>query len=228
MVLCGTELPWVDKLKHLGVTVTNEIDGCQKDIMIKRARFIDKSCEINQEFYFAPPNSRMKLHSIYNSHFTGSNCWDMTSRAGVMIEASYNRNIKLTYDLPYPTHRNLLPVISNAKPLRITLARRLLTFVEKMRMSEKKVLRSTLSLVESDVRTVTGRNLRSLLTMTSRSTVQQLCPSDMDDVIYHGEPELWRIQSILEILKVRAGELEQPEGWEMDELEQILEAACCN
>ena len=228
MTLCGTELPWVDKLKHLGVTVTNVIDGCQKDIMIKRARFIDKSSEIIQEFHFAPPASKMKLHSIYNSHFTGSNCWDMTSRGGEMIEATFNRNIKITYDLPYPTHRNLLPVISNVKPLRITLARRLLTFVEKIRSSEKKVLRSTLRLVESDVRTVTGRNLRSLLNMTNRSTVQQLCPADMNNVIYHGEPEMWRIQSIIEILKVRAGELDQPEGWEMDELEQILEAACCN
>ena len=135
MVLCGTELPWVDKSKHLAITVTNVIDGCQKDIMIKRAIFIDKSSEVNQEFHFAPPTSRMKLHSIYNSHFTGSNCWDMTSRAGEMIEATYNRNIKSTYDLPYPTHRNLLPVISNAKPLRITLARGLLSFKENIRKS---------------------------------------------------------------------------------------------
>ena len=43
MVFCGTELYWVDKLKHLGITVTNEIDGCQKDTTIKRARFINKS-----------------------------------------------------------------------------------------------------------------------------------------------------------------------------------------
>ena len=40
MMLCGNPLPWVDSVKHLGITVTNEVDGCQKDIMTKRARYI--------------------------------------------------------------------------------------------------------------------------------------------------------------------------------------------
>ena len=141
MTLCGTPLPWVDKLKHLGITVTSIIDGCQKDISIKRARYIERSCEILQEFHFTAPLMKMKLHSIYNSHFTGSCCWDMTSQAGKMLEATYNKNIKITYDLPYATHRNLHPVISGAKPLRITLAKRLIAFTERIRNSNKSVLR---------------------------------------------------------------------------------------
>ena len=76
-----------------------------------------------------------------------------------MLEATFNRNIKITYDLPYPTHRNLLPVISNMKPLRITLAKRLLTFRDSIKKSDKRVLRQMLSLVESDARTVTGRQV---------------------------------------------------------------------
>ena len=228
MMLCGTSLPWVDQLKHLGITVTNSIDGCQKDIMQKRAMFISRSSEINQEFHFVPPDGKMKLHCIYNSHFTGSNCWDMTSRAGQMMEATFNRNIKITYDLPYQTHRNLLPAISNVKPLRVTLAKRLLSFTEKIRKSEKSVLRSTLRLVESDVRTVTGRNLRSILQLCEKSTVQQLCPSDMDSVQYYSEPDQWRIVAILEALNVRAGEMDLPKGWVRQELEQILEFACVN
>ena len=127
MILCGTHPPWVDKLKHLGITVTNTIDACQKDIMIKRARYIERSCEILQEFNFVAPEGKMKIHNIYNSHFTGSSCWDMTSVAGRMMEASFNKNIKITYDLPYATHRNILPVISNIEPLRITLAKPLIS-----------------------------------------------------------------------------------------------------
>ena len=228
MMLCGTTLPWVDHIKHLGITVVNKIDGCQKDIMIKRARFIARSSEIIQEFHFVPPDSMMKLHSIYNSHFTGSCCWDMTSRAGEMLEATFNRNIKLTYDLPYPTHRNILPVISNVQPLRLTLAKRLLSFIQNIKKSEKTVLRSMLSVVESDVRTITGRNLRSLLDMCNKSTVQQLRPSDMDTVNYYGEPDTWRIVTIREIIEARAGEVEMPEDWDRSEFQQILEVACCS
>ena len=192
--------------------MTNQINGCQKDIMTKRARFIGRSSEILQEFHFAPPDSQMKLHSIYNSHFTGSSCW----------------NIKITYNLPYPTHRNILPVISNVKPLRLTLARRLLSFIEKIKKSDKPVLRSILSVVECDVRTVTGRNLRSILQLCDKSTVEQLSPSDIDTVSYYGEPDVWRIVTIREVLEARAGEVELPEDWDKRELEQILEVACCS
>ena len=144
------------------------------------------------------------------------------------MEATFNRNIKITYDLPYPTHRNILPVISNVRPLRVTLAQRLLTFIEKIKKSGKNVLRSTLSVVESDSRTVTGRNLRSILQLGDKSTVQQLCPSDMDTVLYRGEPDQWRVVAILEALKVRAGEMDLPEGWVREEFEEILETACCS
>ena len=228
MTLCGTQLPWVDKIKHLGITVSSEINGCQKDILIKRARYIARSCEILQEFNFTTPEMKIKLHSIYNSHFTGSACWDMTSPAGRMLEGSFNKNIKITYDLPYGTHRNILPVISGVKPLRTTLAKRLIAFIERINKSEKSVLQQILALVESDVRTVTGRNLRSILLLTDKSRISQLHPSDIEKVNYYGEPEQWRIVTILEGLQLRAGELELPEGWKMDEMEQIFEAACCN
>ena len=228
MKLCGNPLPWVDSVKHLGITVTNSIDGCLKDIMAKRAQYIQRSNELLQEFHFAHYSTKLKLNSVYNSHFSGSNCWDLTSRAGQMFEGTFNRNIKLTLNLPYPTHRNILPVISHAKPLRITLAKRFLTFVGKLRSSEKPVLRHTVRLVENDTRTVTGRNLRNILLLTDRPDVQHLSPIDMDAVCLYGEPELWRVLAITDILEMRAGELQLPDGWSLDDMEVILQAACCD
>ena len=145
------------------------------------------------------------------------------------MEATFNRNIKITYDLPYPTHRNLLPVISNVTPLRITLAKRLLTFRQSIQKSEKGVLKQILKLVESDVRTVTGRNLRSILILTDKSSVQQLHKSDLELISYYGEPDQWRVISIREVLQMRDAEVgpPEPEGWSMEEMQQILKAACC-
>ena len=52
---------------------------------------------------------------------------------------------------------------SNVKPLRISLAERLSNFVKKLRRCENPCLRSAHSLVETEVRTVTGRiNNRSI------------------------------------------------------------------
>ena len=224
MKLCGNSLPWVDTVKHLGITVTNVIDGCQKDTMSKRARYIQRNNELLQEFYFAHSDTKMKVNSVYNSHFSGSNCWDLTSRASEMIEATFNRSIKLTYNLPYPTHRNLLQVISKEKPLRLTLAKRFLIFTEKLRKSEKPALRQMIRLVENNVNTVTGRNLRRILLLTGKPTIAHLSPSDMDTVRLHGEPELWRVLAIKEVLQMRDGYLQPPDGWNYVE---IL-AACCS
>jgi hypothetical protein len=52
MMLCGNPLPWVSKLKHLGMIITNKVDGCQEDMRVKNARYIDKNTQLIQEFYF--------------------------------------------------------------------------------------------------------------------------------------------------------------------------------
>ena len=53
--LCGNTLPWVDKLKHLGNTIANVVDGCQLDIKVKNSKYISKNNAICQELYFANP-----------------------------------------------------------------------------------------------------------------------------------------------------------------------------
>ena len=88
-------------------------------------------------------------------------------------------------------------------------------------------MRSMIGLVEHDVQTVTGRNLRRILQLTEKPNIQNLKPSDMDDVNLHGDPELWRVLAIKEILEIRAGELQLPDGWTQGEMETILHAAFC-
>ena len=78
------------------------------------------------------------------------------------------------------------------------------------------------------MRTVIGRNLRSVLLLTDKARINQLQPSDMELVSYYGEPEQWRIVSINEVLQMRAGELELPDGWRKEEMQKILEAAYCS
>ena len=82
--------------------------------------------------------------------------------------------------------------------------------------------------MESDVRTVTGRNLRSILSLTDKSSINQLHSHGMDLVNYYGKPEQWRVVCINEVLQMRAAELELPDGWRKEEMKLILVAACCS
>ena len=66
MKLCGDDLPWVEKGKHLGSLVENKIDGMKKDNLIKRANYIQKNNELNQEFFFANPHTKFSVNMIYN------------------------------------------------------------------------------------------------------------------------------------------------------------------
>ena len=117
--LCGNPLPWVSSLKHLGTTVTNRIDGCQQDMKQKNARYIDKNCTLDQEFYFAHPSVKLKLNTIYNCHFSGSQVWNLFSQGALSLEGTYNRSVKVMAKLPYQTHRYMIEPISGTRHMKI-------------------------------------------------------------------------------------------------------------
>ena len=62
MFLFGNTLPWVPSGKHLGITMSNKIDGMKADIRVKRAQFIEKNNEILQEFYFSHPSNKIQIN----------------------------------------------------------------------------------------------------------------------------------------------------------------------
>ena len=91
LMLCGNPLPWTDKCKHLGTTITTKIDGCEEDMRIKNAMYIEKNIELNQEFHFAHPSTKLRVNSIYNSHYTSSPLWNLFGAGALKIESSFNR-----------------------------------------------------------------------------------------------------------------------------------------
>ena len=112
LILCGVSLPWVNKIKHLGNIITNTMDGYQMDTKVKLAKYVDRCNSLNQEFHYAHPFTMIKLNSIYNSHHTGSQLWDLGSREVEKLVSSYNKSIKIMFDLPWSTHRYFIEPLS--------------------------------------------------------------------------------------------------------------------
>ena len=98
--LCDVGLPWVDKIKHLGNTISNKVDGNQSDIKVKSAKYVDKCNSLSQEFSFAHPSTKNKINGIYNFHFTGSQLWSLNCREMEKLESTYNKSIKVIFDMP--------------------------------------------------------------------------------------------------------------------------------
>ena len=227
MELCGNNLPWVNQFKHLGNTITNQ--GCftNQDMNIKRACYVNKNIELNQEFYFADARTKFKINEIYNSHYTGSPLWNLFNEEAIRLESSYNKSVKIMFDLPIGTHRHLIEPITKQKHLRITLLSRFMGFIEQIKKSEKLIPKMFLSHIMSDVRSTTGLNLRNILLQTNKLSVDELKKDDTSSIKYHPTlaDDKWKETLILEILDVRDNQLEV-DGFSYEELNEIVEHIC--
>ena len=58
--LCGDPLPWVGGGLHLGNHLNNRVEGMRQDVKVKRATFINKNIELNQEFWSSHPLTKVK------------------------------------------------------------------------------------------------------------------------------------------------------------------------
>ena len=203
--LCGNQLPWVNTITHLGIRITNNNNILEKDMSIKKARYVSKNIELNQEFYFASPETKMTINQIYNSSWFGSVMYDLSSSEAVKLESSYNRSMKIMLDLPYGTHRGLIEPISRRKHLKTVLTKRFLTMIKKMATSRKPILKMLLTEIESDVRSNTGKNLRMIMMETNKSNIHDIQMSDIDTLSYHqlGQEDEWRIEMVKYLLEKR-------------------------
>ena len=93
MYLCGDPLPWTNKFKHLGMFLQDKINGCELDMSIKNGQYCAKNIELNQEFSFAHPYTKVKVNNIYNSHSYRSPLWNLFCPGAVRLESSYNRSV---------------------------------------------------------------------------------------------------------------------------------------
>ena len=136
------------------------------------------------------------------------------------LESSYNRSIKIIYDLPWATHRYILAPLSDKPHLRPMLIKRYLSFIDSLEKSKKKALRDLVQIVKKDVRSITGSNIRRIMLLQEKNSIEHL---KHENVEYHSVPESkkWRIDFLKELLKVKFGEVEVS-GFEKNELEEII------
>ena len=221
--LCGNLLPWVNEIIHLGVTITNDVNTLNADMYIKRARYIAKNIEINQEFHFASSETKMVINDIYNSSWFGSNLYQMFSPEAVKLESSYNRSLKVMIDLPFATHRGLMEPLSRRKQLRRMLVKRFLQMTLKMKQSKKPILSMLLCTIERDARSRTGHNLRHIMLQSGRHNIHDLQLSDSGSIPYHPMEDVeWRVEMVEHLLGVR-----EERGLDMEEVEW-LQYLCCD
>ena len=102
-MLCGKELPWVNRAVHLGIALTEEGDLLQ-DCKEKRAQFIDNSAQIRETFEFAHAMEKVMATEKYCTNIHGSVLWDLTSSEAQMVFRAWKTGIKISWNIPRSTH----------------------------------------------------------------------------------------------------------------------------
>ena len=223
MMLYGKKLPWVDRVRHLGNTIENNIDGMSQDIMEKRAQYITRNNELLQEFSFAHPSTKCLINNIFNTHFTGSSIWNIFNSASQKLEKSWNVSVRLMFSLPRETHKYLIEPISETKHIKVSLIKRHLRFYNMLSASKKNGLRNLYHEIKQDCLSTTGYNLRKIM-LNNTDVKCDVAPRSYYTLPEH---EAWRVPLIREILNVKFGKANVA-NFTSDELDEINRFACCS
>ena len=64
--------------------------------------------------------------------------------------------------------------------------------------------------------------------MTNKTQVDELEPSMVDNIPYHKieEQDMWRISMVKELMDIKQGDRLAPEGWSLEDLENIMDFVC--
>ena len=192
----------------MGNNIGNVMVGMKKDMRIKRAKYIDKNNELCQEFYFAHPKSKLQANTIYNMHFTGSPLWDLFCREAEMVENTYNSSVRIMCNLPRETHRFFIEPLTDTKHLKSILIKRFLSFIEQVERSTKVIPKQIMKLVKNNSLSVTGSNLRNIMLLLEKDTIDEISITDVDNIVYSvaSEENMWKINCVKELLDVLHGD----------------------
>ena len=158
LLLCGNSLPWVKSAKYLGSKMTNILDGYQEDVKCKRAQYIERNCELLQEFPLAHPLLKCKINRIYNSSFYGSVTWDLNSISVQKLINSWSVSVRHMWNLPFNSHRYFIEPLggTHAKSMLIS---KYISFVQSIRNSSKPAAIYLLQKTKNNLKTLTGKNI---------------------------------------------------------------------
>ena len=170
----GNDLPWVSSAKHLGTRIKSSINGVTKDLMEKRAAFINRNNELVQEFRFAHPQTIIKTNNIFNTTMYGCVLWDLFSNEAQRLEKTWNISQRIMLGLPRESHRYFIEPVSGSTHIIFHLYKRFVNFVWSLKNSKKLPLRVLCDEIMNNSRSTTGSNIRNLMLRYNGGTFAEL------------------------------------------------------
>ena len=94
--LDGKDLPWVEHADHLGHTLHQSVT-MEMDSNRARAKFIQKTVDVREQFSFAQPKQQLQMVEILCCDGYGSMLWELQSDKAEQFFKSWNTAVKLVW-----------------------------------------------------------------------------------------------------------------------------------
>ena len=207
MQLDGKDLPWVEHADHLGHTLHQTV-SMDKNCNRARAKFINMTVDVRDQFYFAKPGQVLQMVQILCTDGYGSMLWDLESNAAEQVFKSWNTCVKLVWGLPLSTYTYLVEgyFAQSMTTLRNQILGRYPGFYRKLLTSPSKEIRMLARMVKADPRSTTCKNLRYLRKTTNLNQVENYSSGRIRDALpvkFVPEKETWRLGLLVSLLNMR-------------------------
>ena len=134
--LNSNPLPWVSSGKYLGNKMSGVLDGYQNDTREKRAQYIGKNVDLNQEFCLAHPAVKSRINQIYNSSFYGSILWNLNGENTRQVINSWSVSVRHMWNLPHNTHRRFIEPLGG-KHAQVKIYSNYIRFIQSVQKCKK-------------------------------------------------------------------------------------------
>ena len=135
IVLAGEKLSWVTEVKHLGAMVQHDLS---EEWEVKRVvgDLYGRTNAVIANYTGDSLDSISELFNLQCAHLYGGIAWNIHDQATERIDIAWNKCVRRVLNLPYMTHRRLLPhVIGRQRPAE-QVRQRKLTFVKTVQKSQ--------------------------------------------------------------------------------------------
>ena len=228
LLLNGVVLPWRTSAVHLGHTLHQDLTF-NADAAQTRAKFINSSLEVREQFSFAQPAQILKAVRVLSCHAYGSVLWRLDSGGADSFFKAYSSCVRRVFRLPVNTFTYLVEghLSKGLAPLRNLVLGRYPPFYQKMTWSPCREVAVMAQLVAGDRRTITAGNLAhvSALAGLDCATAGRLEVKAALPVTEVPEKESWRL-GLLDCLMVERSRLER-EDKNTRSVIAMISSLCC-
>ena len=208
---------------HLGHLISTD-ESFTQDMLLKKRELIGKVHNLRQEFGGLDPHVFIQLVKIYALHLYGCTLWDIYALEATQFWTAWHRLLKITFNLPLPTHRHLLSNLVSVDHPKKLVIKRFIKFSNILENSTNPHLQLLHQYQSRDWRSTYGRNTMNIC---RDAGVNHITEVHLSAIVVNPVPpgSEWRVNLLADILHERgnnSGLLSE------DEVLTMLNSVCCD